>query len=204
MELLTYLAIVRQRWRLAIAPALLAACLSLGFALVEPPRYRASASMLITRSEDRRFDTEDALAYDLPAIVQGVPFSVEVSAALARGGVDVAPERVRMALGASNQRRVVTLWAETGDAAQAQAIVVAALDVVQARGLALWGDPSAAPGRTFVNVVVLEPPGQAARANGPRAVAMAMTLRALAGLLAGTLLVFGVYYRETTRAEAAA
>lgn len=204
MELLTYLAIVRRRWRLAITPALLAACLSLGFALVEPPRYRASASVLITRSEDRRFDTEDALAYDLPAIVHGVPFSVEVSAALARSGIAVTPERVRAALGASNQRRVVYLWAEAGDAAQAQAIVTAALEVVQARGLALWGDPSAAPGRTFVNVVVLEPPGQATRANGPRAMALAVTLRALAGLLAGILLVFGVYYWETTRADTAA
>ncbi len=199
MPIPTYIAIIRRHWLLVIAPAVIAAVIGLGLALIEPPRYRSSASLLITRSEDRRFDTEDALAYDLPAIVQGAPFSAEVSNALALRGVSLAPDQVRAALGASNRRRVVQVWAETSDPALAEALTTTAVELVQQRGLALWGDPAATPERPLVNVVVLEPPGPAARINGWTAAAATATLRGLAGLLAGALLAFGAYYWETAR-----
>lgn len=200
MPITTYIAIIRRHWLLVIAPAVIAAAVSLGLALTEPPRYRSSASLLITRSEDRRFDTEDALAYDLPAIVQGAPFSAEVSRALALMGVSIPPDQVRTSLGASNQRRVVQIWAETGDPALAEALTTTAVEMVQQRGLALWGDPAATPERPLVNVVVLEPPGPATRTNGWTTAAGTAMLRGLAGLLAGALLASGAYYWETARA----
>jgi hypothetical protein len=200
MPIQTYIAIIRRRWLIVVAPAIIAAVIGLGLALLEPPRYRSSASLLITRSEDRRFDTEDALAYDLPAIVQGAPFSAEVSSALALAGLPLSPEQVRASLGASNQRRVVQIWAETGDPALSEALTSAAVAVVQQRGLALWGDPSATPERPLVNVVVLVPPGPATQINGWTAAVATATLRGLAGLLAGALLAFGAYYWEAARA----
>lgn len=194
MELPTYIAILRRYWLLALTPALLAFALSLGLALLEMPRYRSSASLLISRSEDRRFDTEDALAYDLPAIVNGAPFSREVSAALNSAGMPASAEAVRAALGASNNRRVVRIWAESAEAAQAEAIVTAAIAVIQQRGMALWGDPAATPEQTFVNVVVLEAPGPALRTNGPAEALLRALLRGGAGLVAGALLAFGIHY----------
>jgi hypothetical protein len=179
---------------------IIASVISLGVAFIEPPRYRSSADLLITRSEDRRFDTEDALAYDLPAIIKGVPFSIEISSALARTGVVLSPEQVRTALGASNRRRVVQIWAETGDPALSEALTAAAVETVQQRGLALWGDPSATPERTLVNVVVLAPPGPAVRTNDWRAGVVTAALRGLAGLVAGALLALGAYRWETARA----
>lgn len=201
MPVATYIFIVRRRWLLVVTPAIIALVVSLGVALIEPPRYRSSAELLITRSEDRRFDTEDALAYDLPAIIKGAPFSVEISSALARAGVVISPEQVRAALGASNRRRVVQIWAETGDPALSEALTAAAVDVVQQRGLALWGDPSATPEHTLVNVVVLEPPGPAVRTNDWRATIVTVVLRGLAGLIAGALLALGAYRWETVRAS---
>lgn len=196
----TYIAIIRRRWLLVIAPAVIAAVISLGLALLEPPRYRSSASLLITRSEDRRFDTEDALAYDLPAIVQGAPFSAEVSSVLARAGVSVPPDQVRASLGASNRRRVVQIWAETGDPTLSTALTGAAVDVVQQRGLALWGDPAATPEHPLVNVAVLEPPGPATRINGWTTTVVTAMLRGVAGLVAGVFLAFGASYREMAHA----
>lgn len=194
MELPTYITILRRYWLLALTPALLAFALSLGLALLETPRYRSSASLLITRSEDRRFDTEDALAYDLPAIVNGAPFSREVSAALNSAGMLTSAEVVRAALGASNNRRVVRIWAESAEPAQAEAIVIAALDIIQQRGMALWGDPTATPEQTFVNVVVLEAPGPARHANGLAEALLRSLVRGAAGLVAGALLAFGIRY----------
>ncbi|MCS7288104.1 MAG: lipopolysaccharide biosynthesis protein [Roseiflexus sp.] len=199
MPISTYIAIIRRHWPLVVAPAVIAGVISLGLALLEPPRYRSSASLLITRSEDRRFDTEDALAYDLPAIVQGAPFSAEVSSALALTGVSLPPDQVRASLGASNQRRVVQIWAETGDPGLSEALTTTAVALIQRRGLALWGDPAATPDRPLVNVVVLEPPGPATRTNGWTAAAVTALLRGLAGLLAGALLAFGAHYRATAR-----
>ncbi|ABU59715.1 YveK family protein [Roseiflexus castenholzii] len=200
MPIPIYIAIIRRHWRIIAAPAIIAAVISLGLALLEPPRYRSSASLLITRSEDRRFDTEDALAYDLPAIVQGTPFSAEVSSALALTGVSIPPDQVRASLGASNRRRVVQIWAETGDPALAEALTTTSVELIQRRGLALWGDPSATPARPLVNVVVLEPPGAATQTNGWTTAIATAALRGLIGLLAGAFLAFGAHYWETGRA----
>jgi uncharacterized protein involved in exopolysaccharide biosynthesis len=76
MAVSTYLSILQRYRLLVLTPVIIASVISLGVAFIEPPRYRSSADLLITRSEDRRFDTEDALAYDLPAIIKGVPFSI--------------------------------------------------------------------------------------------------------------------------------
>ncbi|MGQ9550553.1 MAG: lipopolysaccharide biosynthesis protein [Roseiflexus sp.] len=199
MPVSKYISILWHYRLSVLTPAIMASMISLGIAFTEPPRYRSSTSILITRSEDRRFDTEDALAYDLPAIVKGAPFSIEVSSALARSGIVITPEQARAALGASNQRRVVQIWAETGEPALSEALTAAAVEVVQQRGLALWGDPSATPGRTFVNVVVLEPPGPAVRTNDWRAGVSTAVLRGLAGLVAGALLALGAHRWETGR-----
>ncbi|MEN9936272.1 MAG: hypothetical protein RLZZ387_2851 [Chloroflexota bacterium] len=180
---------LRRRWPLVLLVPLAAMLLSAGVALAQPPRYAASASLLVTRSEDRRFDTEDALAYDLPAILRSEPFARELSAELGRRGRRVEPALLREMIGAANQRRVVVVTATSGDPAEAAAVLEAAVTLVQARGLALWGDPAATPEHTGLNVVVLEGvPAQAARLGGAREILLDAAVRGLVGLGAGAAL----------------
>ncbi|HWQ12816.1 MAG TPA: Wzz/FepE/Etk N-terminal domain-containing protein [Roseiflexaceae bacterium] len=186
--------ILLASWRLVLAVALGAALLSAGVELAAPPRYTAGASLLVTRAEDRRFDTEDALAYDLPAIVSGEPFARELAAELGRRGRPLTPEQARAAIGATNQRRVVSITASAGDPAAAEAILEAAVGLVRARGLALWGDPAATPEDPGVNVVVLAGiPARAERANGLRQILLDAALRGVVGLGAGALLALGLH-----------
>lgn len=196
-DLSLYLSIVRRRWPLVVLVPLAAMLLSAGLALAAPPRYVAGARLLVTRAEDRRFDTEDALAYDLPAIVSGEPFARELAAELARRGRAIDAAGVREAIGASNERRVVTITAASADPAEAEAVLEAAVALVQARGLALWGDPAATPEDTGLNTAVLEGiPAHAERANGPRQIALDAALRGLVGLGAGAILAVAAGRKE--------
>jgi hypothetical protein len=176
-------ATVRRRWPLVLLAPLVAALASVVVALTAPPRYVAQAQLLVTRSEDRRFDTEDALAYDLPAIVSGAPFAQEVAAELARRGQTMTSAQVRSALSAANARRVVTISAASGDPGEAEMLLDAAVTLVQTRGLALWGDPAATPDDTGVNVVVLDGlPPRAAPARTWRTIVLDAAVRALVAL----------------------
>ncbi len=74
MEFYLYLDILRRRWPIVVAAPLLVALISLLVALMQPPRYGATASLLVTRPPLGNLDAEDTLAYDLPAIVGGKPF----------------------------------------------------------------------------------------------------------------------------------
>jgi hypothetical protein len=175
-----YLQQLRMVWRSIAAAAILVATLSVALAAREPPRYGAEVQLLLTRSEDRRFDTEDALAYDAPAIIAGQPFAAAVAARLASQGVPLEADDVRAMLRASNQRRVVTLVASADQPDRALALGAAARDVIVERGLMLWGDPLARPGATGLNVVVLDQSAAAWRLNGPTTWARDALLRAAA------------------------
>jgi uncharacterized protein involved in exopolysaccharide biosynthesis len=204
MELTRYWAILRSRWPLMLAVPLLAFALSAALGLLQPPRYAAGARLLVTRAEDRRFDTEDALAYDLPAIVSGEPFARELADELARRGRPLDPAEARAAISAANERRVVTISASAADPSLAEAILEASVALVEARGLALWGDRAATPEDTGVNVVVLEGiPARAGRTNGLPQIARDAALRGLVGLGAAALLAMGLYTLDERRARRA-
>src|SRR5690606_17106311 len=124
----------------------------------------------------------------------------ELSAELARRGLQLDPAQARAAIAAGHERRVVSITATAGDPAAAEEILDAAVALVRTRGLALWGDPAATPENTGVNVVVLEGiPASAARANGPRQIALSAALRGLVGLGAGVLLALGLHRVGLTR-----
>jgi hypothetical protein len=200
MELYLYLDILRRRWPIVVAAPLLVALISLGAALAQPPRYGATARLLITRPGAATVDAEDTLAYDLPAIVGGHPFAADVAAELARRGRPLDQALVEQALHAENQKHVVFLSAAAADPADAVAIVRTAVDLVRINGLRYWGDPSATPERPGVNVAVLDLPSEAALLNGPRAIALEVTLRALLGLVAGVGAAFALDYLNEGRA----
>ena len=199
MELYLYLDILRWRWPIVAALPLLVALVSLVAALAQPPRYQATARLLVTRPGVTTVDAEDTLAYDLPAIAGGRPFAVDVAAELARRGRPLDQALVAQALHGENQKHVVYLSATTADPADAVAIVQAAVDLVRTNGLRYWGDSSATPERPSVNVAVLDLPAEALLLNGPRAIVLEVALRALLGLMVGIGAAFALHYLDSRR-----
>ena len=199
MELFLYLDILRRRWPIVVAAPLLVALISLVAALMQPPRYGATASLLVTRPPLGNLDAEDTLAYDLPAIVGGEPFVQDVVAELARRGLPLDQALVEQALHAENQRHVVLLSASTGEPAEAVAIVQAAVDMIKANGRRYWGDTSATPASPGANIAVLRLPTEAALLNGPRTIAIDVALRTLLGLIAGVGVAFALHYLDDRR-----
>jgi capsular polysaccharide biosynthesis protein len=199
MEFYLYLDIIRRRWPIVVAVPLLVALISLAAALMQPPRYGATARLLVTRPGAATVDAEDTLAYDLPAIVGGAPFAADVAAELARRGRPLEQALVAQALHGENQKHVVYLSATTAGPAEAVAIVQAAVDLVRTNGLRYWGDTSVIPERPGVNVAVLDLPGEAVLLNGPRAIALEVALRALLSLLAGVGAAFALHYLDDRR-----
>jgi capsular polysaccharide biosynthesis protein len=198
MELYHYLNILRRRWPLLVVLPLLVALISLVATATQPPRFGATARLLVTRPANV-VDAEDTLAYDLPAIVGGAPFATDVTAELARRGRPVERAIVEQALHAENQRHVVFLSATASNPEDAMAIVRAAVELIQANGLRYWGDTHATAAQPGMNVAVLELPTTAALLNGPAAIALEVALRALLGLLAGAMAAFALHYLAVGR-----
>jgi Chain length determinant protein len=198
MEILRAAQIVRQRWRLVLAVTLIAACGSLALALAQPPRYAATARLLVTVADPARVDIEDPLAYDVPAIVNGQPFAEDVAAALAQQGHPTSPAQVIASLSATNQRRQVFLTAQSEDPSAPGLILQAAIDQLRQGGLRYWGSASIAQLHPGLNLVVLALPAQAERTNGVAAILREVGLRSLAGLLAGAGLALA-HHRLTVR-----
>jgi capsular polysaccharide biosynthesis protein len=199
MELRLYLEILRRRWPLVVGVPLLVALLSLGFAVMQPPRYGATARLLVTRPGSVTVDVEDTLAYDLPAIVGGEPFALQVTQELARRGYALDPAVVERSLHGENQKHVVSLSATTSNPADAVAIVVAAVALIKTNGLRYWGDPDVTPARPGIDITVLSLPAQAVLLNGPRAIAQEVGLRALLGLTAAVGAAFALHYLDQGR-----
>jgi capsular polysaccharide biosynthesis protein len=200
MELYLYLNILRRRWRLVAALGLLVALVSLAAAATRPPRYGLVARLLVTRADVPNLDTEDTVAYDLPAIIGSAPFARDVAAEVARRGRPLSQAVVEQALHAENQRHVVSLSVTAADPGDAVAIADAAIALIKTQGLRYWGDPRATPERPGINVAVLDQPRQAALLNGPQAIALEVLLRTAVGLIAGAGLAFVLHYLEAGRA----
>jgi capsular polysaccharide biosynthesis protein len=206
MELRTYVAIVRRRWVMVLALPLLVGLLSLVVGLARPAAYTVAVRLLVTRGDAPAESTagltgegEDKTAQDLPAIVSGAPFAEDVAQELARRGRTVSPAAVRQSIQAADDQHVVYLSVTSADPAEAAAIAEAAVAAIKANGLRYWGDPRATPEHPGLNVGVLDPPAQASRVNGPRAIASEAALRALLGLIAGVGLAFGLHYLDEGR-----
>jgi capsular polysaccharide biosynthesis protein len=196
MELYLYLTILRRRRLLVIGVPLLVALISLAVAVTRPPRYGLTARLLVTRPYLANVDAEDTLAYDLPAIVGGVPFAEDVARELVSRGYTLDQAQVEQALHAENQQHVVYLSVTTANPADAVVIAQTAVTLIKTNGRRYWGDPNATPEHPGADVAVLDLPAEAALLNGPRAIAIEVGLRALLGLLAGVGAVFALYYLE--------
>src|SRR5215213_6736241 len=146
IEIQLYLAIIRRRWWLPVAVALLTALLTLAFALAQPPRYGLTVRMLVTRTAllahpppGSNVDTEDRVAYDLPAIISSAAFAQDVVRGLAEQGHPLSQAEVEQALHAENDRQLVRLAVTTAKPEDAVAIAQTAVSLIQSNGLRYWG-----------------------------------------------------------------
>ena len=204
MELRLYLEILHRRWWLVVAVPLLIALLSLAAALTRPPRYGLTTRLLVTRTSllehppatTSGVDTEDRVAYDLPAIISSGPFAGDVAAELARRGHPLSQAEVAQALRAENEQQLVRISVSAAAPDDAVAIANAAIVMIETNGLRYWGDAQATPANPGINVAVLDPPAQASRLNGLPAIAQEVFLRALLGLVAAIGIVFALHYLE--------
>jgi hypothetical protein len=204
MELRPYLNILRRRWWIVLALPVLVALASTVAALARPARYGVPMRLLITRDPShpgaagRTADGEDTTAQDVPAIVQSAAFRADLAHELARRGTPAEPADLAGAISATTSEHAVALTIADAQPYRAIAIAQALIEVLRANGLRYWGDLTATAGSTGLNVGVLDPPAQAVRLNGLRALGLEIGLRTLAGLGAGFGLaaVLDVYERR--------
>ncbi len=201
MEFQLYLAIIRRRWWLLVAVALLTALLTGALALAQPTRYGLTVRLLVTRTDllahpptDNNVDTEDRVAYDLPAIISSPAFAQDVVRRLAEQGHPLSQAEVEQALHAENDRQLVRLAVTTPQPNDAVAIAQTAVSLIQVNGLRYWGAAQTAPAAPGLNVAVLDPPTQAVALNSPALIAREVALRGLLGLFAGIGLAFALHY----------
>lgn len=202
MELGPYLNILRRHWWMIVALPLLVALVSTAVALAQPARYGVLVRLLITRDPGhsgvagRTADGEDTTAQDVPAIVQSAAFRADLAQELARRGTPADPAALAGAISAATSEHTVALTVADVQPDRAIKIAQALIAVLQTQGLRYWGDPSAAAGNASLLVGVLDPPTQAMRLNGPRALGLEVGLRTLAGIGAGFGLATGLDFYQ--------
>jgi capsular polysaccharide biosynthesis protein len=218
MQLRYYFSIVLRFWLLIVVLPLAVALLSLWGALQQPPRYGASARLMITQTplvpqqpgllEDFDLDynyyhswiNSEFILDDLPQVVTSRAFAQDVSTLLAARGLVVSPETVQSSLRADNLHRAVTISSNTNTPEIATALVQGAVETLQVNGLKYWNRTYA--NSSGLNVVVLDPVGAAAPLNSTRQLVFNVGLRTALALAAAIGLAFLLHYLDTTIRDA--
>ena len=200
MQLRLYLAILRRRWWILVALPLLVAAISGVAAAIRPARYGTTVRLLVTRGSIAGDDAagltdqgEDKTALDLPAIISGATFRIDLARELTSTGHPIDAAALVGALNGIRQDNVVTIAISADQPADAVAIGPAMVALLKTNGLRYWGDPRAVPGVPGLNVGVLDLPDQATLLNGPRAVMIDVALHALLALIVAIGLTFGLH-----------
>ncbi|WP_287909221.1 lipopolysaccharide biosynthesis protein [Chloroflexus sp.] len=186
MQLTTLLRIARRFWLLILIPTVLAGGLSLWFDLRQPPRYVATARLLITYPINGAEDTvenwqmTEYVLDDLPQVLSSATFAAKVAPLLAERNLSLTRTEIQQGLRITLLHRSVDLHGEASSPAAAQALVEAAITVLQQTGLDFWGRPN-----LQLNVVVLDAVSDPQPTFSLRSALFDAALRAMLGLVAG-------------------
>jgi capsular polysaccharide biosynthesis protein len=208
MQLRRYVGILRRFWLLLVLLPLLVGALSLALELREPPRYGATARLVVSQTPrisgeevpfadfnlNHSWLSSEFILDDIPLIVPSRAFAEDVSALLAEQGHTIAPEAAQAGLSASTLHRSVTLSAVADNPEHAAALAQGAAEALQANGLRYWS--RADEFDTGLSVAVLDPAGGAALLNGPRQLVRAVGLRVGLALAAAVGIAFLWYYLD--------
>ncbi|WP_298403979.1 lipopolysaccharide biosynthesis protein [uncultured Chloroflexus sp.] len=186
MELITLIRIARRFWLLILLPALIAGGLSLWFDLQKPPRYAATSRLLITYPIVGAEDTVDNwqitefLLDDLPQVLSSAAFANKLQPLLAARNVPLTTAEIQQGLRVTLLHRTVDLRGEAASPQAAQALVEAAITLLQSDGLTFWGRTNAQ-----LNVVVLDGASEPQPIASLRTTLFDAALRAALGFVAG-------------------
>ncbi len=208
MQLRRYVGILRRFWLLLVLLPLLVGALSLALELREPPRYGATARLVVSQTpriagEDVPFAdlnlnhswlSSEFILDDIPLIVTSRAFAEDVSALLSEQGHTISPDVAQAGLSASTLHRSVTLSAVADNPEHAAALAQGAAEALQANGLRYWSRADEVD--TGLSVAVLDPAGGAALLNGPRQLVRAVGLRVGLALAAAVGIAFLWYYLD--------
>ncbi len=202
MEPVTLLRLARRYWLLILLPAVIAGGLSLWFDLQRPPRYVATARLLVTYPVVNGVDTADTwqmtdyLIDDLPQVLSSAAFAARVEALLAARGVTLSQADIQQGVRIAPLHRAIDLSGEAASPAMARALVEATIDTLRRDGLTFWGRTDAQ-----LSVVVLDEAGEPRVARSLRAMLFDAALRAALGLVAGFALAVGATLFSATGKE---
>jgi capsular polysaccharide biosynthesis protein len=208
MQLRRYVGILRRFWLLLVLLPLLVGALSLALELREPPRYGATARLVVSQTPrlsgaevpfadfnlNHSWLSSEFILDDIPLVVTSRAFATDVSALLAEQGYVIAPEAAQAGLSASTLHRSVTLSAVADSPEHATALAQGAAAALQANGLRYWSRADEID--TGLSIAVLDPAGGAALLNGPRQLVRAVGLRVALALAAAVGVAFLWYYLD--------
>ena len=219
MQLRMLISLLRRFWLLLITLPLLVGALSLVISLSRPPRYQASARLMISQesfNQSRAGDQPDLdinyswnsstyILDDLPQVVTSALFAADVRSFLVTEGRSIDPGLVQGGLRAEVFHRAVFLAATADDPETALAIVRGGVYALQSNGLKYWNRNSAET--TGIKLAVLDPPGSVTQLGSLRALVTEVALRvglALAAALGLALLLSYIddRLRSSEQAEA--
>lgn len=186
MELITLIRIARRFWLLILLPALIAGGLSLWFDLQKPPRYAATSRLLITYPIVGAEDTIDNwqitefLLDDLPQVLSSAAFAYKLQPLLAARNVPLTTAEIQQGLRLTLLHRAVDLRGEAASPQAAQALVEAAITLLQSDGLTFWGRTNAQ-----LNVLVLDGASEPQPIASLRTTLFDAALRTALGFVAG-------------------
>lgn len=211
MELRQLWKIAQRRWWIILLPTLAALAYAGYTVLRMPPRATFATTIRFTAAEpangqslgyeDSNYYPWLASEYVVNALTDWVrtsSFADEVSADLAANGVDIPAGALQGAISADNERSVMRLYINWGDADQLAAIAGAATRVLRDRSGAYWP-------QSGVGTLVVVPLDQPAIAPIPPPVTSRLDpiVRAGLGFVAGVALAFLVDYLDPTLRERA-
>jgi hypothetical protein len=170
-----------RRWWLVLLPALLAAGLTIAIGVSAAPRYAAEWRLMIgpidTAGDGQSdgWDVTERVIDDLPAVINSSAFA---EAAAAGSGGTLTAATLRGSYAVTPLHRSLTLRVSRPSAAEAEAALQAATDLLTADGMRYWGRSGGMP------IVVLDR-GAAAEERNLRGLVIDSGLRAALGLAAG-------------------
>jgi hypothetical protein len=186
MGLTTFIRISRRFWLIILLPALIAGGLSLWLDSQRPLRYQASARLLVTYSSAVTADSIESwqitefIIDDMPQVISSASFAAQVVPLLAERGITLSLPEIQQGLRMNPLHRAVDLSGEASSPAAAQALVDAAITVLQTNGLSFWGRTDGK-----LHVVVLDGVGAAHPTTSLRTMLSDAALRAALGLIVG-------------------
>jgi hypothetical protein len=205
MQLRAYMALLRRFWPMILLLPLITGGVSLGLAMRQPARYKATVRLMIARSviatgtaaslpdfnDSYSWTTTEFILDDLPQVIGSATFAKDVQAAVGAAGLSVAPTAIQGGMSVEVLHRAIYLTAVADTPDIAMAVVRGAVGALQSQGLSYWGR-----GLGGLNIATLDPPQATGTIGGMTDRLSNAALRAALGLVVALGLALLITYLD--------